>query len=210
MNEIQKISKTLAFLGQELVGEIITHSTVKEIPDQTEILREGQYVKVIPIVLSGLVKVSTRYQDKELLLYYIQPNESCIMSFSAGMDNQPSRVTALTEEKSTILLIPVDQVSRWIRQFPNFNLLFYQQYNRRYADLIDTINHLLYDKLDKRIYDYLKGKVALTHRNPVRITHRQMAQELGTAREVVSRMLKKLEEEGKVKQLTTGVKILEL
>ncbi len=207
MNDIQKISKMLAFLGQDLLTEIIAHSVVREIPDQTEILREGQYIKVIPLVLSGLVKVSTRYQDKELLLYYIQPNESCIMSFSAGLDNQPSRVTALTEKKSTILLIPVDQVAKWIRQFPNFNFLFFQQYNRRYADLIDTINHLIYDKLDKRIYDYLKGKAALTHDNPVKITHRQIAQELGTVREVVSRMMKKLEEEGKLKQLANGVKI---
>ena len=207
MMDKEQITRSLAFLGKDLLEEILTHSAVAEIPKNTEILREGQYIKVIPLLLEGLVKVSSHYEEKELLLYYIRPNESCIMSFSAGLDNQPSRVTAITEEASAALLIPVDKVSRWIKEYPGFNLLFFQQYNQRYADLIDTINHLLYDKLDKRIYDYLREKINLTGKNPLNISHRQIAQELGTAREVVSRMLKKLEAEGKLRQQSKGIKI---
>lgn len=198
----------LAHLNSDLVSEIMAISTVKEVPKETEILRIGQYVKVIPFVLKGLIKVFSSYEDKELLLYYIRPNESCVMSFTAHLKNEPSRVFALTEEDTTILLLPVDKISQWTRRFPDINLLFFQQYNLRYSDLIDTINHVLFDKMDKRLYDYLQEKVNITKKNPLKISHRQIAGELGTAREVVSRVMKKLEVEGKVKQTGNYIELL--
>jgi CRP/FNR family transcriptional regulator len=87
-------------------------------------------------------------------------------------------------------------------------LLFFQQYNLRYSELIDTINHVLFDKMDKRLYDYLQEKVIITQKNPLKISHRQIASELGTAREVVSRVMKKLEVEGKVKQTGNYIELL--
>lgn len=202
------LSKVLSHLSPDLVSEIKSVSTTKEIPKNTRILREGQYVKVIPIVLEGLIKVSTRHEDKELLLYYIKPQESCIMSFAASLKNEPSSIFAVTEEDTTALLLPVDKVSDWIKQFPDINTLFFQQYNLRYSELLDTINHVLFDKMDKRLYDYLREKVSLTNKNPLKIPHRQIATELGTAREVISRVMKKLESEGKVKQHTSSIEIL--
>ena len=123
-------------MNPDLVSEIMATSTTKEIPRDTEILREGQYVKVIPIVEKGLIKVFTRKEEKELLLYYIKPNESCIMSFAASLKNEPSKVFALTEEDTTALLLPADKVSRWIKQFPDINTLFFHQYNIRYGELL--------------------------------------------------------------------------
>jgi CRP/FNR family transcriptional regulator len=188
-----------------LLEEIYQNAVLETIPENTEILREGQYVKVIPLVVSGLIKVFTRYEDKELLLYYIKPNESCIMSFSAGLKNQPSIIYAVTEEDTTAILLPVDKVSQWIVQFPDINTLFFHQFNLRYTDLIDTVNHLIFDQLDKRLFDYLVKKVALTHVGYLKISHRQIAGELGTAREVISRLMKKLENEGKVKQKSNNI-----
>ena len=130
------------------------------------------------------------------------------MSFSASLKNEPSKVFAYTEEDTTALLLPADKVSSWTRQFPDINTLFFQQYNLRYSELLETINHLLCDKMDKRLYDYLKEKVSLTNKNPLKISHRQIANELGTAREVISRIMKKLEKEGKVVQGTNSIKIL--
>ena len=195
-------------LSQALQDQISKNSALVEIPAETEILREGQYVKVIPLVLESLVKVFTKYEDKELLLYYIQPNESCVMSFTASLKNEPSKVYAITDENCKLLLLPVDKVAKWIGEFPDLNNLFFQQYNLRYSDLLETINQLLFDKLDKRLLDYLKEKVALTKKNPIKISHRQIASELGTAREVISRVMKKLEQEAKIKQLTTTIEIL--
>jgi len=208
MKEYANITKVLSHLNPDLVEEITKEAITKNIPGETEILREGQFVKVIPIVLNGLIKVFTRHKEKELLLYYIRPNESCVMSFAASLKNEPSKVFALTEEETTALLLPVDKVSGWIKQYPNLNELFFQQYNLRYSELLDTIHHVLFEKMDVRLYDYLKEKTKLTDKNPLKISHRQIAGELGTAREVVSRVMKKLEQENKIEQHNNSIKVL--
>lgn len=182
-----------------LLEELERTALRKTIPENMEILREGQYVKVIPVVISGLIKVFTRNDDKELLLYYIKPQESCIMSFSAGLKNQPSPVYAVTEEETDALLLPVDRLITWTNEFPEFNTLFFNLFSLRYGELLDTINHILFGQLDQRLYDYLRKKAELTA-NPLKISHRQIASDLGTAREVISRVMKKLENEGKVRQ----------
>lgn len=188
---MQNIKNKLAFLGDELVSLIIQECSVKQIPKGTQILREEQYIKVVPIVLKGLVKVFSRFKERELLLYYILPNESCIMSFSASLNNKPSKIFAVTEEDSEILLIPTDRISGWLKSFPRLNDLFYQQYNLRYIDLLDTIHHVLLDKMETRLYENLKEKSRLTKKKELRITHVQIANELGTVREVISRVMKK-------------------
>lgn len=208
MEEKTKIRQALDHLSPDLVSEIMASALIKELPKENEILREGQYIKVIPIVIDGLIKVFTRHKDKELLLYYIRPNESCIMSFSASLKNEPSKVFAITEEDTTALLLPVDKVSNWITQFPDINALFFQQYNLRYSELLDTIHHVLFDKMDSRLFEYLKEKVRVTNNNPLKLSHRQIADELGTAREVISRTMKKLETENLVKQRPNGIEIL--
>lgn len=203
-----QIRKELFFLGPDLLSEFFRQGVVKKLDAETEILAEGQYVKMIPVVLDGLIRVYSRFEDKELLLYYIQPFESCIMSFAAGMKNQPSKVFAVTEEPTRALLLPSGMVSEWIHQFPGLNDLFYQQYNMRYAELLETIRYLLYHKLDKRIYDYLVEKSHLKDEKILDMRHKQIANELGTAREVISRLLKKMEKEGKIRQGDDGIEII--
>ncbi|MEO9965768.1 MAG: Crp/Fnr family transcriptional regulator [Reichenbachiella sp.] len=206
--EAEQVPPVFSQLNPGLVSEITAAAVQKMIPKDTEILREGQYVKVIPVVQKGLIKVFTRHEGRELLLYYIRPNESCIMSFAASIKNEPSNVFALTEENTTAWLLPVDKVSEWTRQFPDINSLFFQQYNLRYGELLDTIHHVLFDRMDKRLHDYLMEKVNLTGKNPLKISHRQIANELGTAREVISRVMKKLESEGKLLQQPHSIKVL--
>ncbi len=208
MTDIEIIKKSFSYLGEEALNELISLGTIQTIPEGTEILREGQYVKVVPLVINGLIKVYTRQDDKELLLYYIQPEESCIMSFSASLSNDPSKVYAVTESETTALLLPASEINKWIKQFPNLNNLFFGMFKLRYADLLETINHIIFDKLDQRILHYLKDKAELTNSKVINTTHKQIASELGTAREVVSRILKKLEKEGLVLQLQEGIKLL--
>jgi CRP/FNR family transcriptional regulator, anaerobic regulatory protein len=202
------IKKHLHFLGPELLEEVSRYGMIKDIPAETEILSEGQYIKVIPVVINGLIKVYSRYEDKELLLYYIEPFESCIMSFAASLRNEPSRIFAITEEDTRALLLPGSKVIEWIRQFPGINTLFYQQYNMRYAELLETINYLIYHKLDKRIMDYLAEKSRIKGGKIIDIRHKQIASELGTAREVITRILKKLEKEGMIRQHPHGIEII--
>jgi CRP/FNR family transcriptional regulator, anaerobic regulatory protein len=202
------VHEGLKGFSPELRKEILLYSQVAEIPAETEILREGQYIKVLPIVLTGLIKVFTRHDERELLLYYIKPEESCIMSFASGMNSEPSKVFAITEEDSQVLLLPIEKLSGWIKQYPDINKLFFQLYNTRYSELILTINGLLFDRMDKRLMSHLLEKSELTGKNPLKISHRQLSAELGTAREVISRVMKRLEQEGKVKQHTNSIEIL--
>ena len=208
MSDIEIIRNSFSFLGEDALNQLIELGTIQTIPEGAEILREGQYVKVVPLVIEGLIKVYTRQQDKELLLYYIQPEESCIMSFSSSLTNEPSKVYAVTESETKALLLPATEMSKWIKQFPNLNNLFFGMFKLRYADLLETINHIIFNKLDQRILLYLKDKSEITDSKLINITHKQIASELGTAREVVSRILKKLEKENLVLQLPEGIKLI--
>lgn len=199
--------KILSFLKPDLLDKILRESGIREIPKGTEILREQQYVKVLPIVINGLVKVYSRFEERELLLYYIEPAQSCVMTFYAALKNTPSKVFAITEEDSKLLLIPVHHLPGWLKEYPDFNELFYNQFNLRYSELLDTIGHLLLNKMDKRLFDHLKKKSELTNSNSVKMSHNQIANELGTAREVITRVLKKLESEGKVIQQAGEIRI---
>jgi CRP/FNR family transcriptional regulator len=198
----------LSFLKPPLLEKVLDESTIKEFRKGTEILREEQYVKVLPIVLEGLVKVYSRFNDKELLLYYIQPSQSCVMTFYASLKNTPSKVYASVEEDSKILLIPVRLLPQWLYDFPDLNQLFYDQFNLRYSELLDTIGHLLTDRMDKRLYEHLKNKSEIITTASIRMSHNQIANELGTAREVITRVLKKLENEGKIIQESGEIKIV--
>ena len=201
-------TKILSFLNPDLADKILQESTIKEFTKGTEILREQQYIKVLPIVLNGLVKVYSRFEEKELLLYYIEPSQSCVMTFYAALKNTPSKVYATIEKVSKVLLIPVRHLPNWLKDYPDFNELFYNQFNLRYSELLETIGSLLLDKMDKRLYDHLKKKLDLTKSNSVKMSHSQIAEELGTAREVITRVLKKLETDDKIIQKSGEIKII--
>lgn len=200
--------KILSFLKPELQEKLLQVSLIKEFSKGTELLRQEQYVKVLPIVLNGLVKVYSKFNNKELLLYYIEPSQSCVMTFYAALKNTPSKVFATVEEDSKILLIPIQYLPGWLKNYPEFNELFYNQYNLRYSELLDTIGHLLLDRMDKRLFDHLKKKLDLSNNNSIKMSHQQIANELGTAREVITRVLKKLETEGKVLQKSGEIRII--
>jgi len=185
-------------LSKPLINELNTVSQQITIDKGTELLRDGQYVKVVPIVLKGSIKVYIKNDDKELLLYYIKPNESCIMSFSACLENAPSKVYAITEEETELLAIPISEIDSILKNYPEFNRLFYSLYNERYLDLIKTINSVLFTKLDSRILSYLKEKSSIQNSKQIKVTHKQIALDLGSSREVISRTIKKLEIDGHV------------
>lgn len=197
----------LPFLSLALNEELSRHGSLVEVAAGEQLLREGQFVKTLPIVLDGLVKVYTRFHEKELLLYYLQPEQSCIMTFQAVLQNQPSRILAIAEEPSRLLLLPARMLPTWLKEYPRLNDLFFAQYDLRYTDLIDTIGSLMVDKLDQRVFDYLARKSLLQGGQPVRISHGHIANDLGTAREVVTRVLKKLELEGRIAYGADGIEI---
>lgn len=203
---MSSIDKKLSFLPLDLREEMIAFGIYRTVEPKTELIRADQYIKVLPILLSGLIKVYSRFEEKDLLLYYIKAEESCVMSFHAILKNESSKIYAVTEEPSEALLLPADQVVIWTKKYPAFARLFFDQYHLRYADLLENIKHLLIDKMDKRLYDYLYKKYQIDHQ-PIKLNHKEIANDLGTAREVISRILKKLELQGKIQQSSSGIYI---
>ncbi len=187
---------------------LISVSQISDIPADTIILREGQYVRVVPVVLNGLIKVYLEREDKDFFLYYIQPGQSCILSFSAGLRDQKSRVFARTIEPTRALLVPVEKLRKLVREYPSILRWYTDLYHERYNELIDTFESVLFKRLDQRIYEYLRNKASLQNTDLVHITHREIATDLGTAREVVTRILKKLEREKKIQIIAGQIKIL--
>ncbi|HKJ78146.1 MAG TPA: Crp/Fnr family transcriptional regulator [Prolixibacteraceae bacterium] len=204
-----KLFSKLTF-SKTLKEKILEYSEIKDIPAGTEVMKEGQFIKLIPIVLNGLVKVSTRHEDKELLLYYIEPNETCIISFNAALTNTPSKAFALTEQDTKVLLMPSNKVFNWINEFPELINLFFNQYNTRYNELIEMVNKVLFEKMDKRLFEYLLTASKISDEDIVKRSHQQIANDLGTAREVISRVLKKLEYEKMIVQDKNGIKITKM
>ena len=200
--------KIIDKLSSDLLNEIEQSSTVKEVSKGTEIIREGQYLTSVPIVLSGLIKVFTTYNEKEFLLYYLKPSESCVLSFILSQKQEPSKISARVEEDSKVLLMPYNKVTNWLTKYPEFSVMYFNQFNVRYFDLIDTLNHVLFDKLDFRLFAYLKEKALVNKTTIITALHKDIAIELGTSREVITRVLKKLESENKIIQTSQGIKIV--
>jgi CRP/FNR family transcriptional regulator len=200
--------KIIDKLSPELLNEIEQSSIVKEVLKGTEIIREGQYLTSVPIVLTGLIKVFTTYNEKEFLLYYLKPSESCVLSFIISQKQEPSKISARVEEDTTVLLMPYNNVTDWLNKYPEFSVMYFNQFNFRYFDLIDTLNHVLFDKLDFRLFAYLKEKASVNNTTIITALHKDIALELGTSREVITRVLKKLESEKKIIQTSQGIKII--
>lgn len=205
---MEHILKTLAHLESGLIEEMLAKGQLLTIPAHQQIVREGQYIKHIPIVMNGLLKVIASAGEKELLLYYIQQGGSCIMSFAFSLSNEPSNISAFTETDTEILLLDADDVRQWLKKYPSLNTLFLDIYNQRYRDLVDTISELIYAKLDTRIYHYLCDRAKATDTNILTITHREIADDLASSREVVTRMIRKLEADNKIRQTDKGIQIL--
>lgn len=170
---------------------------VKSFPAGSIILNVDAYIKTIPIVLSGSIKViKTDAEGRELLLYYIKPAESCIMSFLAGLHNDTSKITAVIEEDAEILLIPIAKASEWIREFPEWSDFIFTLYQKRFEELLEVVNSVAFQKVDARLLTLLRQKSILFQSKDIRVTHQQLSDDLGISREAVSRVLKQMEKDG--------------
>jgi len=183
----------------ELLAQLQQYSIRKTYASGSVILNDNASIRSIPIVISGTLKVIRTEEDgREILLYYIKAGESCIMSFLGGIHNERSIVKAEVEEDAELLFLPIEKVTLFIKAYPQFLDYIFKLYHKRFEELLEIINAIAFKKVDERLLDLLYKKQALTKSATLQITHEQLANELGTARVVVSRLLKQLENEGKV------------
>lgn len=203
------MSATDSLFQTLLKDEVATYGQLKKFPAGSVILQEDSYIKAIPLVLNGSLKVMRTDQDgHEILLYYIIPGESCIMSFLGGIHNETSKIKAVVEEDAEILFIPVEKASEWVKKFPEWSDFIFKLYHKRFEELLTAVNAIAFQKLDERLLQLLKQKSDLYQTREIKITHQQLADELGTAREAVSRVMKQMENEGLVSMSRNKVTLL--
>lgn len=184
----------------ELIEKLNQNSIRKTYEAGSIILDEQAHIRSIPIVAKGTLKVIRTEEDgREILLYYIKAGESCIMSFLGGLHNETSKVKAEVEEDAEILFLPIDKVSLFIREYPQWLDYIFRLYHKRFEELLEIVNAIAFKKVDERLLTLMNKKAELTGSKVLNITHEQLANELGTARVVVSRLLKQLEETGALK-----------
>lgn len=160
------------------------------------ILNENAYIRSIPIVTTGSVRVMRTDEDgRELFLYYIKPGESCIMSFLGGLHHDTSKIKAITEEETEILFIPIDKLNLLIKEFPEWLDYIFRLYHTRFEELLEVVNAIAFKKLDERLVNFIKKKCKNNNSKILNITHEQLSKEMGTARVVVSRLLKQMEDD---------------
>ncbi|MFC0345187.1 Crp/Fnr family transcriptional regulator [Epilithonimonas hispanica] len=186
--------------SKDLLDKLYQNGITKTYHEGEIILDENASIRSIPIVMKGMIKVIRTEEDgREILLYYIKVGESCIMSFLGGMHKEKSIVKAEVEEDAEILFLPVDKVSLFIKEYPEWLDYIFRLYHKRFEELLDIINAIAFKKVDERLLNLLYKKSSNLSSKTIIITHEQLANELGTARVVVSRLLKQLEDSGKLK-----------
>lgn len=182
-----------------LVESLRAEGTTRFFPVGHVLVEVNQYIKNVPVVLSGSIRVSQVDQEgREILLYYIQPGESCIMSFLGAFCDNTSKIRAVVEEEADVLLLPVAKAVALTRENGAWLEFIFRLYNRRYEELLQVVHAVLTQKMEQRLWEHLRTKARVLHVRELSVTHQQLADELGTAREVVSRVLKQWEREGKV------------
>lgn len=185
--------------SSELLEKLKSYCVVKSYKQRDIVLNENEYIKSIPIVSKGVLKVTKMEEDgRELLLYYIKAGESCVMSFLGGLHNETSKVKAEVEEDAEIWLLPMDKALQFSKDNPQWLTYIFKLYHKRFEELLNMVNDVAFKKVDERLWLLLLKKSEITKTNEITVTHEQLANELGTARVVVSRLLKQLEENGRI------------
>lgn len=192
-----------------LLEAINTVGIVRTFEEGSVIMDYGKYMKALPMLVKGCIKILREDKEgNELLLYYLNEGETCAMSLTCCMANQKSQIKAIAEEPVTMISIPVQYMDTWMKQYEGWRTFVMQTYSNRFNELLNTIDSIAFLKMDERLLQYLYNKVEHTHKHIFHITHQEIAREFNTSREVISRLLKQLEKKGKIELSRNKIKVL--
>ncbi len=193
----------------ELVKEMSQFGEMKFFKEGDIIIDYGKYIRMMPIVVKGTIKVF-RMDDtgKEILLYYLSSNESCSMAYSCCVEAKKSEVKAIAEDDVELIAIPHIKLDEWLCKYPSWKNYIMRSFNERFLELLKSIESIAFHKLDERLIAYLKEKKRLSGSNVIKASHYVIADELATSRVVVSRLLKHLENDGKILLYRNEIKLL--
>ncbi|WP_055443305.1 Crp/Fnr family transcriptional regulator [Lacinutrix himadriensis] len=196
---------------EELLQEINNVGTYKDIPEGFKLIEIGDYIKSMPLLISGAIKIMREDLDgDELLLYFIEQGDTCAMTLSCCLGSSKSEIRAVAETDTKLIMVPIEKMEEWLGKYKSWQKFVLQSYHNRMSELLEAIDSIAFLKLDERLFKYLKDKAMVNHNEVIQVTHQEIARDLHTSRVVISRLLKALENLGKIELHRNSIKILDL
>lgn len=196
VSEQQQLHELLPKLEEGLYEEMMNYGEIKEIPAGSTILRTGQTIRSMFIVLEGIVKVYQEGEEgDEFFIYHIQPGQGCAVSMVCTFGQEKSQVTVRALTDVSLLSIPLQYMDKWLAKYKSWHYFVISTYRSRYEELLKTVNEIAFKKMDERLEFYLKNQAKQLGRH-VKLTHQEIARDLNSSREVISRLMKKMEKNG--------------
>lgn len=173
---------------------ILDEGVYKSFEAGENIMDIGQYIKSMPLVTKGLIKVMREDKDgNELLIYYLRPGDTCAMSLTCCSGEARSKIRAVAEEDTECFMVPAKMLDQWTAKYESFKNFILMTYQKRFDELLNTIDGIAFQRMDERLLNVLKDKSKNQNSTTIAITHQQLAEELNSSREVISRLLKQME-----------------
>lgn len=205
------LRKSYPLFEDKLVDEIEEQGEFKTFPANEVLMRKGQYIRSTMLVLSGLIKVYREDDDgNEFLMYYLKPGEACALSLVCAAKHEASPIIAKTVTETEVMMVPVDTMSEWMGKFKSWYQFVIETYRNRFDELLITLDHVAFRSMDERLEFYLKRAKEAQQATMLNISHQEIANELNTSREVVSRLLKKMEQKGMVSLHRNAIEVKNL
>ncbi len=196
---VDVLRKRFPFLESELISEISKAGEWITVDVNEELMSEGKYIRSFPIVLEGLIRVCRRDDEgREILLYYLNPGQVCAMALTCCMGRMQSNITAYAEEETEIIRIPVDFLDKWMVSYSTWKEFVMYAYRSRFDELLTTIDGIAFKKMDERLVKFFTDRYKATGEAIYTGTHQEIATNLTSSREVISRLLKQLEKSGQI------------
>ena len=194
----------------DLIDEILKVGHAQSIKQGDVIIDYGQATHYMPLLMEGAIKIMRQDSEgDELLLYFLESGDTCTMTMTCCMGNTKSEIRAVAEKDSTLMMIPVEYMASWIQKYRGWMSFVFDSYSNRFTEMLEAIDSLAFSNMHDRIYRYLKDKVLVTKTTELEVTHQEIANDLHSSRVVISRLLKSLENEGKIKISRNKLEILE-
>jgi len=191
-----------AFLGsfeKELIAEIEQVSVITQFKAGENIIDIGQYIKFMPLLLDGVIKIiRENKKEGELLLYFLEKGDTCALSIACCVGSKKSEIRAIADVDTTVAMIPNQYLDSWMGTYKTWRNFILESYSDRLNELLTTVDNIAFSQMDVRIMNYLKEKASISKSQKIEITHQVIANDLNTSRVVVSRILKSLENQGKI------------
>jgi CRP/FNR family transcriptional regulator len=192
-----------------LLEEINQVATFMEVPEGQDLMKPGQFIKSMPLLLSGSIKIMRPDKDgEELLLYHLEAGETCAMTMSCCLGNSKSEIHAVSETDIKLLMVPVGMMEEWSRKYKSWRNFVFASYHARMMEMLESIDNIAFNNMDERLENYIQNKIEIINSKHIYTTHKEVAQDLHTSRVVVSRLLKKMENDKKIKLHRSFIEVL--